>query len=88
MKILIDIPDNKAASFLEVIRSISYVKAKQLSDSKAEVLNEVRESIEEYNLVKKGEVKSRPVEDLLDELYGTSKNSFLASLSSFQSVQR
>ncbi len=68
MKILIDIPDNKAASFLEVIRSISYVKAKQLSDSKAEVLNEVRESIEEYNLVKKGEVKSRPVEDLLDEL--------------------
>jgi hypothetical protein len=74
MKILIDIPDNKAASFLEVIRSISYVKAKQLSNSKAEVLNEVRESIEEYNLVKKGKVKSRPVEDLLDELYGTSKN--------------
>jgi len=68
MKILIDIPDNKAASFLEVIRSISYVKAKQLSDSKAEVLREVRESIEEYNLVKKGEVKSRPVEDLLNEL--------------------
>jgi hypothetical protein len=68
MKILIDIPDNKAASFLEVIRSISYVKAKQLSESKAEVLNEVRESIEEYNLVKKGEVKSRPVEDLLDEV--------------------
>ncbi len=68
MKILIDIPDNKVASFLEVIRSISYVKAKQLSNSKAEVLNEVRESIEEYNLVKKGEVKSRPVEDLLDEL--------------------
>lgn len=53
MKILIDIPDNKAVSFLEVIRSISYVKAKQLSNSKAEVLNEVRESIEEYNLVKK-----------------------------------
>lgn len=68
MKILIDIPDNKAASFLEVIRSISYVKAKELSDSKAEVLNDVRESVEEYNLVKKGKVKSRSVEDLLDEL--------------------
>lgn len=53
MKILIDIPDDKAASFLEVIRSISYIKAKQLTDSKAEIISDVREAFEEYNLVKK-----------------------------------
>ncbi len=68
MKILIDIPDDKASSFLEVIRSISYVKAKQLTDSKAEIISDVRKAFEEYNLVKKGKLKARSVEDLIDVL--------------------
>lgn len=31
MKVLLDIPDNKASSLMEVLKSISYVKAKQLT---------------------------------------------------------
>lgn len=68
MKILIDIPDNKALAFLDVIRSISYVKAKELTDTKAELLADIKEAVEELKLVKKGELKTRPIEDLLNEL--------------------
>ena len=35
MKVLLDIPDNKAASLLEVLNSISYLKTKPLTDAKA-----------------------------------------------------
>lgn len=68
MKILVDIPDNKATSFLEVIRSISYVKAKQLTEAKAELIADIREAVEELKLVKQGKLKSRSVEDLINEL--------------------
>jgi hypothetical protein len=68
MKILLDIPDNKALSLLEVLKSISYVKAKQLTDSKAVLLADIREAVEEMKLVKQGKLKARPIEDLLNEL--------------------
>ena len=68
MKILLDIPDNKAIPLLEVLKSISYVKAKQLTDSKATLLSDIREAVEEMKLVKQGKLKARPIEALLNEL--------------------
>lgn len=68
MKILLDIPDSKAASLMEVLRSISYVKAKQLTDGKAQLMKEIRQAVEEMKLVRAGKLKARPVEDLLNEL--------------------
>lgn len=68
MKILLEIPDDKALSLLEVLKGISYVKAKQLTDSKAALLADIREAVEEMKLVKQGKVKARPIEDLLNEL--------------------
>ena len=47
MKVLLDIPDNKATSLLEVLRSISYVKAKPLTDTKAQLMEEIREKIKD-----------------------------------------
>lgn len=68
MKVLLDIPDNKAASFMEVLRSISFVKAKQLTDAKADLLADIREAVEELKLVKKGKLNARNVEDVINEL--------------------
>lgn len=68
MKILVEIPDNKALSFLDVIGSISYVRAKQITDAKAELMADIKEAVEELKLVKQGKLKTRPVEDLLNEL--------------------
>ena len=68
MKVLLDIPDNKASSLLEVLKSISYVKAKPLTDSKAQLLGEIREAVEEMKLIRTGKKKARSAEDFLHEL--------------------
>ncbi len=68
MKILLDIPDNKASSFMEVIKSISYVKAKPLTDSKAKLMSEIKEAVEEMKLIRAGKKKARNAEDFLNEL--------------------
>ncbi len=68
MKVLLDIPDNKASSLLEVLKSISYVKAKPLTDTKAQLLAEIREAVEEMKLIRAGKKKARHAEDFLHEL--------------------
>jgi hypothetical protein len=68
MKILLDIPDNKGLALLEVLRSISYVKAKPITDYKSQLMADIRESVEEMKLVRQGKLKARPIEDLLNEL--------------------
>ena len=68
MKILLDIPDNKASSLMDVLKSISYVKAKQLTDAKALLMEEIREAVEEIKLIRAGKKKARNAEDFLNEL--------------------
>lgn len=68
MKLLLEIPDNKAASFMDVINSISYVKAKPLTDEKALLMSEIREAVEEMKLIRAGKKKARNAEDFLNEL--------------------
>jgi hypothetical protein len=68
MKILLDIPDNKAASLMDVLRSISYVKAETISPKKAQFLKELKVSVEEVILAKRGKVKLKSADQLLHEL--------------------
>jgi hypothetical protein len=68
MKVLIDIPDAKAPSFIDVLNHISYVKAKPLTDSKAQLMLEIREAVEELQLIHSGQKKARNVEEFLNEL--------------------
>jgi hypothetical protein len=68
MKILLDIPDNKAASLMDVLGSISYVKAKPLTESKALLLEEIKEAVDEMKLIRAGKKKVRNAEDFLNEL--------------------
>ena len=44
---MIRLPYNKASSLLDVLKSISYVKAKLLTDNKAMLMEEIREAVEE-----------------------------------------
>jgi hypothetical protein len=68
MKVLIDIPDAKAPSLLEVLNHISYVKARTLTGDKARLMLEVREAVEEMQLIRAGKKKARDVEEFLNEL--------------------
>lgn len=53
---------------MELLNSFSYVKAKPLTDAKANLLVELQGSIEEINLAKKGEIKLQSAKDFLNEL--------------------
>lgn len=68
MKILLDIPDNKASSLIDVLRSISYVMIKPLTDAKALLMAEIREAVEEMKLIRAGKKQARNAEDFLNEL--------------------
>jgi hypothetical protein len=71
MKLIIDIADNKAASFLELIKDHTFIKAKQISAPEAELLEEISEikkAFKNTEKIKAGKLKGRPAEELLNEL--------------------
>ncbi len=68
MKVLLDIKENKVDFVMELLQSLSFVKAKPLSPHKAQVLGDLQEAVVNMKLVKEGKLKPRPAKDLLDEL--------------------
>ncbi len=68
MKILLDIPDSKASSLLEVLKSISYVRTKTLTEEKATLMTEIKDAVEEMKLVKAGKKKANDAETFLNGL--------------------
>lgn len=68
MKVLLDIKDNKVDFVMEMLRNFSFIKAQPLSPYKTRVLQDLKEAVENLNLVKLGKLKARPAKDLLNEL--------------------
>lgn len=68
MKVLIEVKDSKANFILELLNSFSFVKAKTISPAKAQLIEDVKEAVDNLNLTKKGNLKARPAKDLLNEL--------------------
>ncbi len=68
MKVLLDIKDSQAIHLMEVLKSLPYVKAKQLTESKAQLMSEIRDAVEEIKLIREGKKEARNAEDFLNEL--------------------
>lgn len=71
MLLLIDIDDDKAHGFIELMKGYSYLKAQELSAADAELLGEIREikkAFKNADRLKTGKLKGRPAEELLNEL--------------------
>lgn len=68
MKVILDLPDNRAISLLEVLKSISFVKVETISPEKATFFNELKSSIDEVVLAKQGKIKLKSADELLNEL--------------------
>ena len=68
MKVLLDIPDNKATSLMDVLESISYVKATKLTDAKARLMSEIREATEEIKLIRAGKKRARNADNFLNTI--------------------
>ena len=68
MKVILDIPDNKASFFLELLKNFSFIKAKTITPTKAELIEDIKQAVDNLNLVKQGKMQVRPAKDLLNEL--------------------
>ena len=72
MKIVLDIPDNRATFMLELLQSLPFVKTRPLpvgvSDEKALFIAEFGQSVDELNDVLNGKAEAGNAYDLLDEL--------------------
>ncbi|MDR3002053.1 MAG: hypothetical protein LBU89_12430 [Fibromonadaceae bacterium] len=63
MKAIIDIPEAKAISIMDVLQSISYLKVIPLTDEKFLLLQEVKESVKEMNEIKNKKRTARNARD-------------------------
>lgn len=68
MKLILDIPDNKAAFFMELLKNFTFIKAKTISPAKAELIEDIKQAVDNLNLVKQGKMQARSAKDLLNEL--------------------
>jgi polyhydroxyalkanoate synthesis regulator phasin len=68
MKAVLDIADSKVLFMMELLNSFSFVKVKPITSEKALLLSEIREAVDNVNLVKKGKLQARPAKELLDEI--------------------
>ncbi|WP_299289736.1 hypothetical protein [uncultured Mucilaginibacter sp.] len=60
MKILLDIEEGKVPVMMELLENLPFVKAKSLTAYKAEVLEGVKEAVDEVNLIKQSKLKGAP----------------------------
>jgi len=68
MKVLLDIRENKALFLMELLSSFSFVKVQPITNEKALLLQEIKESVDNLNLVKQGKIAARPAKELLNEI--------------------
>ena len=68
MKVILEIKDEKASFIMEVLKNFKYVKASPLTSYKADVLEGIKEAIEEVKLIKRGKLKGISAKELLNEL--------------------
>lgn len=66
------IPNNKYPLFMELARSINFIKKIEEEESeepsKEEVIRNLKRGFEEMQLFKKGKLKTTPAKDFLNEL--------------------
>jgi hypothetical protein len=68
MKIVLDVKENKAAALMALLNDLPYMKAKPLTPYKAKVLEDVKEAVDELNMVLRGKIEARDADELLNEL--------------------
>ncbi len=68
MKLLVEVPDEKAKSFLEMLKKLTYVKTEKLNREDEEFYEGLKEAVEEVNLIKEGKKKGKPLFEFLNEL--------------------
>lgn len=70
MRITVDIKDNKASFFLELINNLSFVKSAVAEEetSKTQNLENINKGLEEVKLFKKGKLKTSEAKSFINGL--------------------
>ncbi|WP_421875300.1 hypothetical protein [Marinoscillum sp.] len=68
MKVLLDIKDDKFDFVMELLGNLKYVKTETITPEKAELISEIKEAVSNLNEAKKGKLKLKSAQELLDEL--------------------
>jgi len=72
MKVILDIKDNKAAAFINFIKSLDFINIRSQEDyeepTKKEILESIESGLKQVQLHKEGKIKLQSARDFLDEL--------------------
>lgn len=67
-QITLKVKESRLNFFLELIRSLDFVKVEDLGDDDDAVRSNIRKGADEVKRIKAGKLKGRPAHKLLDEL--------------------
>ena len=70
-QVTVHIPDKKYEMFMELMKSLSFVKKVKSEDdetTKEEILDGIKQAVKEVNLIKRGKLKPVLLKDFLNEL--------------------
>jgi len=68
-QITLNIAENKLNFFIDLIRNFDFVKVeKQTEPTKAEILQSIEKGLKQAELIRKGKLPKKKIEDLLREL--------------------
>jgi len=68
MKLLLDIKDDKAIHLIEVLKSLPYVDVVPYNEEKEQLVDEIKEAVDNLKLMRAGKLTAKPAEELLNEL--------------------
>lgn len=72
MRVTLDIKDSKAAAFLNFIKSLDFIRIQSKEDyeepTKQEILNSIKQGMQEVQLHQEGKIKLQSARDFLNEL--------------------
>ena len=68
MKLVLEIKENKAEFFMQLIKNFPFVKIYKENSKKKEALKSIEQGLKEVKLVEQGKLKSRSAKAFLDEL--------------------
>ena len=68
MKFVLEVKESKVDMLMALLNDLPYVKTKPLTPYKAKVLEDVKDAVDELNLVLSGKREARDAEELLNEL--------------------
>jgi hypothetical protein len=67
-RVVIDIPDNKYAFFMELVNNLGFKKVKKISKEQQQFVDDLQHSLEQVKQHQEGKIKLQSAKDFLNEL--------------------